>query len=137
MDLKKQNEKRFHQTHLEKLKRDWAVLSRENKMSKRRLMEYYGLSEIENTEFGTRFFNWVKRPISKRKGADNFLDYDKFIRTTSILTKGSEEERLKFIYTLFDIDGDGFIEREEMIKFLTIFYDAMKMINFDSLREVS
>ena len=93
-------------------------------------MEYYGLHEIENTEFGIRFFNWAKRPISKKKG-DNYLDEEKFLRTTSILTRGTEEERLKLIYTFFDLDGSGFIDRDEMLKILIVFYEAMKVVSFD------
>ena len=34
--------------------------------------------------------------------------------TLSLLLRGSEEDRIKWTFRLYDINGDGFISREEM-----------------------
>eukprot|EP01017_Pseudomicrothorax_dubius_P017493 TRINITY_DN196_c0_g3_i4.p2 TRINITY_DN196_c0_g3~~TRINITY_DN196_c0_g3_i4.p2 ORF type:complete len:173 (-),score=49.45 TRINITY_DN196_c0_g3_i4:110-628(-) len=100
-------------------------------MAKRKVLDYYGIIELDTTPFGTRFFNCVKKRVNSQKVS--FLEYSKFIRSVSILTKGNAMERLAFIYSIFDIDGNGYIERDEMIRTFTQFFESMMLVNFDNV----
>lgn len=43
----------------------------------------------------------------------------------SILSRGSVEEKLRWTFQLYDINGDGFITREEMTDIVTAIYELM------------
>ena len=46
------------------------------------------------------------------------LDFREFVLCLSITTRGTEKEQIKWIFRLYDIDGDGFIEIEEILEVL-------------------
>lgn len=73
------------------------------------------------------FLRFFPLPVSPRQGIwgerlfDNFdkkqqgfIDYEAFITGLSVCTKGSEEDRLRFLFSLFDLRGDGFIDKSEL-----------------------
>lgn len=115
---------------LTRIRKDFDKFSKENKMAKRKLLDYYGLSELNKTQFGTNFFNSIKKRGTNQKAS--YLDYAKFIRANSTLTKGDENARIEFIYSIFDPQGNGYVERDDMIRVFTQFLDAMKTVTFDS-----
>lgn len=43
----------------------------------------------------------------------------------SILSRGSLEEKLRWTFSLYDINGDGYITREEMTDIVTAIYELM------------
>lgn len=43
----------------------------------------------------------------------------------SILSRGSVEEKLRWTFSLYDINGDGFITREEMTDIVTAVYELV------------
>lgn len=43
----------------------------------------------------------------------------------SILSRGSVNEKLQWAFSLYDINGDGFITREEMTDIVTAIYELM------------
>lgn len=43
----------------------------------------------------------------------------------SILSRGSVEEKLRWAFSLYDINGDGCITKEEMTDIVTAIYDIM------------
>ncbi|CAG9815510.1 unnamed protein product [Phaedon cochleariae] len=48
-----------------------------------------------------------------------------FVQNLSILSRGSLEEKLRWVFTLYDINGDGCITREEMTDIITAIYELM------------
>lgn len=51
--------------------------------------------------------------------------FQDFVQNLSILSRGSLEEKLRWAFTLYDINGDGYITREEMTDIVTAIYDLM------------
>ncbi|KAG8317011.1 Kv channel-interacting protein 4 [Homalodisca vitripennis] len=48
-----------------------------------------------------------------------------FVHGLSILSRGSLDEKLRWTFSLYDINGDGRITREEMTDIVTAIYDLM------------
>lgn len=46
------------------------------------------------------------------------IDFKEFINTLSIATKGSVDDKLEWAFTLYDIDGDGSISRQEAVEII-------------------
>lgn len=42
-----------------------------------------------------------------------------------MLSRGSMEEKLQWAFTLYDINGDGVVTREEFTEIVTAIYDMM------------
>jgi len=50
---------------------------------------------------------------------DNEIQFSEFIKALSIFSdKGNKEEKLKFAFRVYDIDGDGFISNGELFQVL-------------------
>lgn len=43
----------------------------------------------------------------------------------SMLSRGSLEEKLQWAFSLYDIDGDGMVTRDEFTQIVTAIYDMM------------
>lgn len=48
-----------------------------------------------------------------------------FVHGLSILSRGSLDEKLRWTFSLYDINGDGRITREEMTDIVSAVYDLM------------
>lgn len=48
-----------------------------------------------------------------------------FVHGLSILSRGSLDEKLRWTFSLYDINGDGYITREEMTDIVSAIYDLM------------
>lgn len=48
-----------------------------------------------------------------------------FVVGLSILSRGSLDEKLRWTFSLYDINGDGCITREEMTDIVTAVYELM------------
>ncbi|XP_014225586.1 Kv channel-interacting protein 1-like isoform X2 [Trichogramma pretiosum] len=53
------------------------------------------------------------------------LSFEDFVTGLSILSRGSLEEKLRWTFSLYDINGDGCITREEMTDIVTAVYELM------------
>ncbi|XP_063705066.1 uncharacterized protein LOC134834360 isoform X2 [Culicoides brevitarsis] len=53
------------------------------------------------------------------------LSFENFIQGLSILSRGTLEEKLLWTFSLYDINGDGRITREEMTDIVTAIYELM------------
>ncbi|KAL5277214.1 KCNIP4 family protein [Megaselia abdita] len=53
------------------------------------------------------------------------VSFHDFVHGLSVLSRGSVEEKLQWAFQLYDINGDGFITREEMTDIVTAVYDLM------------
>lgn len=57
-----------------------------------------------------------------------------------MLSRGTIEEKLRWTFSLYDLNGDGYITKEEMTEIVTAIYDLMgkivePMIDDDAIRE--
>ncbi|KAK6621563.1 hypothetical protein RUM43_006939 [Polyplax serrata] len=52
-------------------------------------------------------------------------DIQDFVTGLSILSRGTLEEKLKWTFSLYDINGDGCITKKEMTDIITAIYDLM------------
>lgn len=65
----------------------------------------------------------------QRKQEITFTD---FVIGLSVLTRGTIDERLRWIFTLYDINGDGIITRDELNKIVNSIHDLMGKFAFSS-----
>ncbi|XP_033221085.1 calsenilin [Belonocnema kinseyi] len=68
------------------------------------------------------------------------LSFEDFVTGLSILSRGSMDEKLRWTFSLYDINGDGCITREEMTDIVTAVYELMgkfadQNLNHDNVRE--
>ncbi|XP_055681193.1 Kv channel-interacting protein 1-like isoform X1 [Lutzomyia longipalpis] len=61
------------------------------------------------------------------------VSFEEFVQGLSILSRGSLEEKLRWTFSLYDINGDGFITREEMTDIATAIYDLAGHIPSDPI----
>ncbi|CAD7091672.1 unnamed protein product [Hermetia illucens] len=53
------------------------------------------------------------------------ISFEDFVQGLSILSRGSMEEKLRWTFSLYDINGDGYITREEMTDIVTAIYELV------------
>lgn len=53
------------------------------------------------------------------------VSFEDFVQGLSVLSRGSVEEKLRWTFSLYDINGDGYITREEMTDIVTAIYELM------------
>jgi len=49
---------------------------------------------------------------------DGVIHEDEWIIGLSVLLKGSQDERIKYTFTIYDLNNDGFITKEEIFSLL-------------------
>ncbi len=52
------------------------------------------------------------------KKNEGFLDYEEFLSSLAVLCRGSWEEKVKFVFKLYDVDGSNSIGRSELLVLL-------------------
>ncbi|CAH0553247.1 unnamed protein product [Brassicogethes aeneus] len=63
------------------------------------------------------------------------ISFEDFVHNLSVLSRGSLEEKLRWAFTLYDINGDGCITREEMTDIVTAVYELMGKLAEPSIEE--
>ncbi|KAE8882473.1 hypothetical protein PF003_g33432 [Phytophthora fragariae] len=63
----------------------------------------------------TRLFDIFER----RSGRKDVVDVADFLGGVSVFACGERDEKIQLTFELYDMDGDGFISKEEMTKYLT------------------
>ncbi|KXN66966.1 putative FRQ1-regulator of phosphatidylinositol-4-OH kinase protein [Conidiobolus coronatus NRRL 28638] len=56
------------------------------------------------------------------------IDFKEFIAAISITARGEIDEKLEWAFKLYDIDNDGYITREEMLKIVDAIYKMVDTI---------
>ena len=50
--------------------------------------------------------------------ADNYIGFDEFVKGMSVFLKGKFEDKLRFCFRVYDLNGDRYIVKEEMFQML-------------------
>nr|XP_019918123.1 Kv channel-interacting protein 4 isoform X8 [Crassostrea gigas] len=53
------------------------------------------------------------------------LSFEEFVMGLSVLSRGTLQERLQWAFNLYDINGDGFITKDEMTDIVSAIYEMM------------
>lgn len=50
--------------------------------------------------------------------ADNYISYEEYITGMSVFLKGKSDEKMRFCFKVYDLNGDHYIVKEEMFQML-------------------
>eukprot|EP00727_Mastigamoeba_balamuthi_P008165 m51a1_g397 putative calcium-binding protein (189) ;mRNA; f:709736-710669 len=53
---------------------------------------------------------------------DGFISFMEFATALSVMIRGTPDEKLEFAFQMYDLDGNGYISRDEMMQIMAGFY---------------
>ncbi|KAI5741090.1 hypothetical protein M8J76_010332 [Diaphorina citri] len=114
----------------EKKKKKWKKKRSRRKRRRRRRRGGRGEEEeeeVEEEEEEEEKKKWKKKKKKKEEDEEEDTKEEEinFETGLSVLSRGSVEEKLRWTFTLYDINGDGRITREEMTNIVTAIYELM------------
>ncbi|XP_049820537.1 Kv channel-interacting protein 1 isoform X3 [Aethina tumida] len=84
---------------------------------------------VNSSQYAHYVFNTLDQDHS------GLISFEDFVQNLSLLSRGSLEEKLRWAFTLYDINGDGCITREEMTDIVTAIYDLMGKLAEPTIEE--
>ncbi|KAK3526743.1 hypothetical protein QTP70_032116 [Hemibagrus guttatus] len=67
-------------------------------------------------------------------GHNGSIKFEDFVTALSILLRGSTQEKLQWTFNLYDINRDGYINKEEMMDIVSAIYDMMGKYTYPALK---
>ncbi|XP_067938527.1 calsenilin-like [Watersipora subatra] len=71
----------------------------------------------------TAYAHYVFNAFDKDKNGS--LSFEEFVMALSMLSRGSVEDKLQWIFSLYDINGDGVVSKGEFLQVVTSIYGMM------------
>ncbi|XP_065192457.1 uncharacterized protein LOC135823543 [Sycon ciliatum] len=99
----------FSSHEVKQLKKEFFKDHRSGIISRRQFVEAYAsfFQFSDSSQIADRIFNAIDR-----QGRD-YIDFQQYLHTLEMTQRGNELQKIRFVFGVFDINGDGVISRQE------------------------